>query len=230
MHNKNKILFGLEGLGTVKMLGEGKIEPAPEAGGGGSAFLDDGEMSNTFFSNRQFIINLDADRRVANVYIFGQIWLLNCYSKLISFLNSVNKEWTVFINIFSPGGIVSSGFNIAQAIADCKANVITRNIGQAASMGSALLVTGKKIDVLDPSITMFHMSLSGGYCNSMVMESRAKNVNRYIKFFFQKFVVDRGILTQEEVTNITDNEGDMYIPAKDFRARLKSANLLYEGD
>ncbi len=190
-------------------------------------FFDAGEMNGSSFCSKQFSIIVDKESKKARVFLYTQIGTLSNYKRLISFLNSADESWTIFFFINSPGGSITSGFNIAQAVLDCRANLITVNMGMAASMGSAILIAGKKILVMTPSTTMFHMSSAGSQGNSMVLENQVKQLNKYIQYFYRKLVLDKGILTEDEVNNIIENDGNLYLSAANFTTRLKTAGLLY---
>ncbi len=63
--------------------------------------------------------------------------------KLLMYLDSQNQEdITLYIN--SPGGVISSGMAIYDAMQAVKSDVSTVVSGQAASMGAVLLAGGKK--------------------------------------------------------------------------------------
>jgi len=63
--------------------------------------------------------------------------------KLLIYLDSQNQEEiTIYIN--SPGGVISSGLAIYDAMQAVKSSVATVVCGQAASMGAVLLAGGRK--------------------------------------------------------------------------------------
>lgn len=72
-----------------------------------------------------------------------------------------DKDITIFIN--SPGGIVSSGLAIYDAIRHLKCDVATVCIGRAASMGAFLLAAGTKGKryAMENSSIMLHQALGG---------------------------------------------------------------------
>jgi ATP-dependent Clp protease protease subunit len=63
--------------------------------------------------------------------------------KELLYLDSLNHEDIVFF-INSPGGVISSGLAIYDAMNAIKSDVITVCCGQAASMGAVLLTSGAK--------------------------------------------------------------------------------------
>ena len=60
------------------------------------------------------------------------------------FLESENKKKEIYLYINTPGGLVTAGLGIYDTMQYIKPDVSTLCIGQAASMGSFLLASGKK--------------------------------------------------------------------------------------
>ena len=60
------------------------------------------------------------------------------------FLESENPKKEIYLNINSPGGLVSAGLGVYDTMQYIKPDVSTLCIGQAASMGSFLLAAGTK--------------------------------------------------------------------------------------
>ena len=60
------------------------------------------------------------------------------------FLESEDPKKDIFLYINSPGGVVTSGLAIYDTIQYIRPDISTVCIGQAASMGSLLLASGKK--------------------------------------------------------------------------------------
>lgn len=79
------------------------------------------------------------------------------------FLESKNCNKDIFMYINSPGGVVSSGLAIYDTMQYIKSDVSTLCIGQACSMGSLLLASGKKGKrfALPNSRIMVHQPISG---------------------------------------------------------------------
>jgi ATP-dependent Clp protease protease subunit len=80
------------------------------------------------------------------------------------FLESENPKKDIYLYINSPGGVVSSGLSIYDTMQYIASDVITLCMGQAASMGSFLLMAGAKGKrySLPNSRIMIHQP-SGGY-------------------------------------------------------------------
>lgn len=96
-----------------------------------------GEREYDIFSrllkDRIIFLGTEIDDDVANIII----------SQLL-FLEAEDPEKDINLYINSPGGIITSGMAIYDAMQHIKADVATMCFGQAASMGSLLLASGAK--------------------------------------------------------------------------------------
>ena len=79
------------------------------------------------------------------------------------FLEAEDPDKDIFLYINSPGGVVTSGLAIYDTMQYIKADVATICIGQAASMGSLLLMAGApgKRSALPNSRVMIHQPSAG---------------------------------------------------------------------
>lgn len=120
-----------------------------------------------------------------------------------------DKDITIFIN--SPGGVVSSGLAIYDAIRHLKCDVSTVCIGRAASMGAVLLsagTRGKRYSMENSSI-MIHQALGGiQFGQASDVQIQAENL------IFTKKQLDRILArtTGRSVEEIArDTERDFYM-------------------
>lgn len=94
------------------------------------------------------------------------------------FLESEDPEKDVFLYINSPGGVVTAGLAIYDAMQYIKSPVSTICIGQAASMAAVLLAAGtegKRI-ALPHSRVMIHQPLGGAQGQASDIEIQAKEI------------------------------------------------------
>jgi ATP-dependent Clp protease protease subunit len=94
------------------------------------------------------------------------------------FLESEDPEKDVYLYINSPGGVVTSGLAIYDAMQYIKPQVSTICIGQAASMAAVLLAAGadgKRI-ALPNSRVMIHQPLGGAQGQASDIEIQAKEI------------------------------------------------------
>ncbi|MDR1551782.1 MAG: ATP-dependent Clp endopeptidase proteolytic subunit ClpP [Holosporaceae bacterium] len=94
------------------------------------------------------------------------------------FLESEDPKKDVYLYINSPGGVVTSGLSIYDTMQYITPNVITLCLGQAASMGSLLLMAGAKGNrySLPNSRIMIHQPSGGFQGQAADIEIHAKEV------------------------------------------------------
>ncbi|MDR0631646.1 MAG: ATP-dependent Clp endopeptidase proteolytic subunit ClpP [Holosporaceae bacterium] len=94
------------------------------------------------------------------------------------FLESENPKKDIFFYINSPGGVVSSGFSIYDTMQYITPEVTTLCLGQAASMGSFLLMSGAKGKrfSLPNSRIMIHQPSGGFRGQATDIEIHAKEI------------------------------------------------------
>ena len=99
------------------------------------------------------------------ILIFGEINDLTSASVIaqILFLSSVDNKKDIYIYINSPGGLVTAGLAIYDAMNYVKCDIYTIGMGICASMGAFLLSSGTKGKraVLPHTKVMIHQPLGG---------------------------------------------------------------------
>jgi len=99
------------------------------------------------------------------IFLTGQVYdeMASLLSAQLLFLESENPEKDIYMYINSPGGVVTSGLAIYDTMQYIKCDVSTVCIGQAASMGSFLLMAGApKKRFITPSARVMTHQPSGG--------------------------------------------------------------------
>ncbi len=182
-----------------------------------------------YFQNMRYVYELNPKTKQLTIYLIGGIsYLLHEYMNLISVINSVNEDYDIHFYINSPGGVLDTTYPIISALHNTKAKVITHNTGLAASCGSLILCCGDEIEIFSASCTMFHMSASGGYGNTSTILADSALTIQMIDYLGEMFIA-RGVLTEAEFKNITENEREYYFNKSQMDARLESAGILYKG-
>ena len=95
-------------------------------------------------------IDKDDDGNIKEVGIVGAQ-----FAKELYYLDTLNKK-SIRIKINTPGGSITDGMEIYDAINKTKTPVDTENIGMAASMGAVIFEGGRKRIMNDYAILMFH--------------------------------------------------------------------------
>ena len=119
-----------------------------------------------------------------------------------------NEDIQLYIN--SPGGSVTAGFAIYDAMRCLKSDVATVAIGEAASMGAFLLAAGKKGKryALENSSIMIHQPLGGASGQATDIQIRAENIKK-CKERIEALMSDFTGQSAEAVAKATDRDNYM---------------------
>ena len=108
---------------------------------------------------------------------------------VVSDLNSFLKKNTeATVRIHTPGGSVFDGNLIFNTLANSKSNIHIIIDGLAASMGSILILAGKKVSMAENAFIMIHEPSGGIEGNAKAFESGAKLLRSIESNFIKKFV------------------------------------------
>ncbi|MCQ2910920.1 MAG: ATP-dependent Clp endopeptidase proteolytic subunit ClpP [Clostridia bacterium] len=132
------------------------------------------------------------------------------------FLESEDPEKDIFMYINSPGGSVSAGFAIYDAMHYVKCDVSTMCIGLAASMGAFLLAGGTKGKryALPNAEIMIHQPLGGAKGQASDIQIVAENILK-TKEKLNKMISENTGKPYEEVVKDTDR--DNYMSAEEAK-------------
>ena len=138
--------------------------------------------------------------------------------KELLYLDSLNHDDIIFF-INSPGGVISSGLAIYDAMNAIKSDVVTVCCGQAASMGAVLLTSGTKGKrVAWPNARiMIHQPLIHGeiVAPASDIQIQAEEMLR-IRNITGKILAETTGHTQEEIDK--DTERDNFMSAEEAKA------------
>ncbi len=165
------------------------------------------EIAESFIKQRKIFLWSAVDDAVAEKIV-----------KQLMYLDSQNQEEiTLYIN--SPGGVISSGFAIYDAMQAVKSPVATVVCGQAASMGAILLVAGRKGKryAWPNARVMIHQPLISGhmYGPASDIEIQAEEMLR-IRQSLNKILADRTSQSIEKIEADTDR--DYFMTAEEAQA------------
>lgn len=123
-----------------------------------------------------------------------------------------NEDIVMYIN--SPGGRVTSGFAIMDAMNIAKSDIRTVCCGMAASMGAFLVACGtKKKRFIEPNAEMMiHQPLGGVYGQAAEIELAVGHIIK-LKSKFNRILADKTGKTVEQISADTDR--DYYLDAKE---------------
>ncbi len=183
--------FASQGLGLVPIV----VEPTGR-----------GERSFDIFSRML---------RERLIFLVGPVedYMANLVVAQLLFLESENPDKDIHLYINSPGGAVTAGLAIYDAMQFIKPDVSTVCIGQAASMGALLLAGGAagKRYCLPHSRMMIHQPLGGFQGQATDIDIHAREILRVRDRLNQILVTHTG-QTVEKIANDTERDNFMDAP------------------
>ena len=126
------------------------------------------------------------------------------------YLESQDPNKDIFMYINSPGGSVSAGLAIYDAMRHCKCPVNTICCGTAASMGAFLLAAGTKGKryVFEHSQVMIHKLRVNGYIYGQASDVEISNEHSLrLQEILTKILAENTGHTVEEMDAMTDRDG-----------------------
>lgn len=107
---------------------------------------------------------------------YGEGMTYSSFKKALANLGDVNL---IEVEINSPGGVVTDGIAMVNALREHPAIVHTYNAGQAASMGSVLLLSGDRAFIPDNAMTFIHKPLTVAIGNADDMRKGADELDKF---------------------------------------------------
>ena len=143
------------------------------------------------------------------IFLVGQIedQVANSIIAQLFFLESQNPKEDIFFYINSPGGVVTAGMAIYDAMEYIECDVITVCIGQAASMGAFLLASGTKGKrlALPNARIMIHQPLGGAQGQASDVEIHAKEIVR-VKLKLNEILAEKTGQPLDRIKSDTDRD------------------------
>lgn len=110
------------------------------------------------------------------------------------------------VEIDSPGGSLSDGVSIANALQDYnKGKVNIRVVGQASSMAAYIMLFGDSLTFKPNATVVLHNPWNICIGDYNAMEKNADMLKRFAGLYARKFV-EKGLFTDEEIKSIMDAE------------------------
>lgn len=139
----------------------------------------------------------------------------------VDMIREAKEEDVVEIMITSPGGRVDVADMYVSAIADSRAKIITRAIGECASAATTVFLAGNERVCDDGCYFMFHNVQMGAGGDSANVFSRTKFYERLFKEKFYDQMAE--VLTKAEIDELFERAGEIYLTAEEMRERLEKA-------
>lgn len=143
------------------------------------------------------------------IFLVGQVedQVANSIIAQLFFLESQNPKEDIFFYINSPGGVVTAGMAVYDAMEYIECDVITVCIGQAASMGAFLLASGTKGKrlALPNARIMIHQPLGGAQGQASDVEIHAKEIVR-VKSRLNEILAEKTGQPLDRIKSDTDRD------------------------
>jgi len=155
---------------TLKMMPIGVPKVAYRVPGAPSA--DWVDIYNRLYRERIIFLGQEIDDEIANQII-----------AVMLYLDSEDNSKPIYLYINSPGGSVISGLAMYDTMKHIKSEVVTINVGLAASMSSFILAAGEKGKrlALPHSRIMIHQPMGGAQGQASDIEVEAQQILRIRK-------------------------------------------------
>lgn len=140
----------------------------------------------------------------------------------VDMIRVAGEEDVVEILLTSPGGRCDIADMYVSAIADSKAKIITRAIGECMSAATTIFLAGDERICDDGAYFMFHNVQFGLGGDSAAVFARSKFYDRLFKEKYYKEMSE--VLTKEELDELFDRAGEVYLTAGEMRERLQKAD------
>jgi ATP-dependent Clp endopeptidase proteolytic subunit ClpP len=168
----------------------------------GSQGADWVDIYNRLYRERIIFLGSEIDDELANQVI-----------GVMLYLDSEDSDKPIYLYINSPGGSVISGLAIYDCMQHIKSEVVTINLGLAASMASFILAAGSKGKrlALPSSRVMIHQPMGGARGQAEDIKVEAKQIMRIRDNITKMYSMMTG-QTQEQITK--DLDRDNYLSAQ----------------
>jgi ATP-dependent Clp protease protease subunit len=177
-----------------------------------SCFLYDSLLTyaRTHLANRVDIYNRLYRERI--IFLGAEIddELANQVIGVMLYLDSEDNSKPIYLYINSPGGSVISGLAIYDCMQHIKSEVITINLGLAASMGSFILAAGSKGKrlALPSSRIMIHQPMGGAQGQAQDIKNEAAQIMRIRDNLVKMYSMMTG-QTQDQIVRDLDRDNFM---------------------
>lgn len=153
------------------------------------------------------------------IFLVGQVedQIAHSIVAQMFFLESQDPQKEIYFYINSPGGAITAGLAIFDAMEYIDCDVVTVCLGQAASMGAFLLASGTKGKrlVLPNARIMIHQPLGGAQGQATDIEIHTKEILR-IKTRMNEILAERTGQSIEKIKQ--DTERDFFMSADEALA------------
>lgn len=161
--------------------------------------------------------------KVITTYYIGRILEgTQSYTQLCTHLYIAEENEVIKLIINTPGGDVTIGQMIADAIKFTKAHVITVASGICASCGALIWSLGDELIAEEWARIMFHMSIHMDFGKTLDILDMANGIVDQSRSIYAP-IMRRKLLTDEEYAAMVNDKRNIYITGKEMQRRLAAS-------
>jgi ATP-dependent protease ClpP protease subunit len=157
------------------------------------------------------------NQKIHHFYLSGAIDEPVHYVKMIHTIMSAPQQDTIYIHLNTPGGYLSTGIQLVNAMRASEATVVASLEGMAHSLGSLIFLAADQFIVHDNTTMMIHNFTSGIYGKGKEAEMEMHATLENFADIGAKYYIP--FLTQKEFDSIV-NDSDIWLHPEDVRDRL----------
>ncbi len=157
-------------------------------------------------------------QRTHHFYISGEIEGAASYVDMIHKIRSATADEIVTIHLNTPGGDVSAGVQIINAMKFSEARIICSLEGEACSLGSMILLAADEFIIHDNTVVMIHNYTGGTYGKGHEQVSELTATIKWFSALAYTYYVP--FISVEELENVLGGD-DLWLQADEVRERLE---------
>lgn len=154
--------------------------------------------------------------------------IINIYDEIIeqepyvSLINSATED--VEININSVGGSVDAGFNIVNAIQNCKFKVVAKINVLSASIAAIIALACDEIEIDKNALVMLHNCWGFVQGNAKELENQVEAM-KAVDNVIHNIIIEKAKEECGEAIIQKMNEGDVWLTAEDFANKFNDVSI-----
>lgn len=130
---------------------------------------------------------------------------------------------TIEVELDTPGGVVTEGIAMANAIMEQDATIHTYVSGEAASMGSVLLMAGDRMFIPANALVMVHKPLNAVLGNADEMRKQADDLDKFEKAMMSMYMRHfKG--TEDQMAELM--RAETWLTADDMEAKFNNVTVM----
>lgn len=150
-------------------------------------------------------------------YINDTIYEPKYYADMVHLIRTAGPRDVIYIHINTPGGCLSTGIQLINAIHSSQAKTITILEAEASSMGAILFLAGDEFVVHDNCIMMFHHYSGGTFGKGHEQLAQAKATVEWYAQLMKNICIP--FLSLDEVDRVLKGE-DIWLDSEHIKKRL----------